>query len=263
MEVWDWWPFIIRRSKTILTVTMLTVVVTMAVTFVMPATYRSGAILYVQPLSQEQVLSYPSATQLGARNAGELIKSVEVAKRAAKMLGKNKLEGVVDFRVPEDTGLIEVLVDAQSPQMAADEANAIATSFIEFNADTVRTNVVAAQVSIEAQLETLTGQIAEKEAELATARSQPGGESEVAGIQDRLETLKTGYEGVLSRWQALPPAETLLVTSISLGDRALPIAEPVTPRPILNLLLAIVSGLLFGMAVARMTEGSGERRNGV
>jgi uncharacterized protein involved in exopolysaccharide biosynthesis len=263
MEVWDWWPFIIRRSKTIITVTILTVVVTMAVTFVMPATYRSGAILYMQPLSQEQVLSYPSATQLGARNAGELIKSVEVGRRAAEKLGKNKLEGVPDIRVPENTGLVEVLVDAQSPQMAADEANAIAAAFIEFNADTVRMNVVAAQASIEAQLKTLRGQIVEKEAELATARSQPGGEDEVSGIQDELETLKTGYEGVLSRWQALPSAETLLVTSISLADKALPDTEPVAPRPILNLMLALVGGLLFGMAVARMTEGSGERRSGV
>lgn len=263
MEVWDWWPFIIRRRKTIVLVMVLTVAVTMAVTFVLPAVYRSVAIMYVQPMSQEQVLAYPSASQLTARNSGELVKSLAVTRAAAEALGKADLEGEVDYRVPENTGLVEVLVDAQSPQLAADEANAIADAFIAYNASTVSANASSAQAVMQEQLKDLQARIEQREAALADARSQPGGEALVQSIQDEIDTLKTGYEGVLSRWQALPAAQTLLATSIHVADRALPDDRPVSPRPLLNLILAVVAGIMFGVAVARMADGPSASRNAV
>lgn len=256
MEVWDWWPFIIRRRKTIFWVTVLAVAVTMAGTFVMPATFRSIAILHVQPVSQNEVLSYPSASQMIARNGGEIIRTPKVTRQAAELLGKAELEGTLDYRVPEDTGLIEVIVDASSPQLAADEANAITEAFLAYNSEIAQANIATSQKNLEAQLDRMRAQIDAKQEELDQARSQPGSASAVTGLQDELETLKTGYEGVLARWQSLPSAETLLSTSIHVADKALPEPEPVSPRPLLNLILAIAGGLLFGIAVARMTDHS-------
>lgn len=256
MEVWDWWPFIIRRRKTIFWVTVLAVAVTAAGTFVMPATFRSIVILHVQPVSQNEVLSYPSASQMIARNAGEIIRTPRVTKDAAERLGKAELEGTLDYRVPEDTGLVEVIVDAPSPQLAADEANAVAESFLAYNSEIAQANITSSQKSLEDQLDRMRAQIDLKQEELDVARSQPGSASAVTGLQDELETLKTGYEGVLARWQVLPSAETLLSTSIHIADRAVPEPEPVSPRPLLNLILAVAGGLLFGIAIARMTDHS-------
>lgn len=260
MEVWDWWPFLKRRKKTIFWICVLVVLVTMAVTFVIPPTYRSVATLNVQPLAQDQALSFPSASQMGAKNAGELVKSPAIALRAAKALNKSKLDGKLEYRVPENSGLILVTNDANSPQLAADEANAVAAAFIAQNTEMVKTSVSAARASLERQLVGLRAQIAAKQKELADARSKPDNAVAVAGLQDELDSMQTGYEGVLQRGQLLPGTETLLVTSVNIADKALPDSKPVSPQPALNLILALAGGLLLGVAVARATEPPREKR---
>lgn len=254
MEVWDWGPFLRRRFKTILSILVLTILVTMAVSYMMPPTYRSTAILNVQPITEDQVLAYPTASQMVARNVGELIKSPQVTNRAAKILDKSELEGVLDYRVPEDGSLIEVTVDYPSPQGAADEANAIARAFIEYNTEASQKSIAIAQASLEKQIDSLRAQIAAKQGELAQAREDNATDEVINGVQDEIDALQTGYEAVLSRWQALPSAETLLATSVSIVNEALPDSEVVSPRPLLNLLLAIIGGLLFGIGVAAATE---------
>lgn len=263
MEVWDWWPFIRRRIKTILWIDVLTVAVAMGITFVLPPVYRSTAILSIQPLAEDQVLAFPSASQMVARNAGELIKSPGVTERAAKKLGVPELTGELDYRVPEDGSLIEVIADAGSPQGAADEANAVASAFVEYNTAQAKKSIQAAQATLVGQIADLREQIAAKQGELADARAKSAGTAVINGLQDELDALQTGYEGVLQRWQSLPAAETLLSTSVSLVDEALPDPEPVGPRPVLNLLLAVAGGLLLGVGVASATEKSvAERRSG-
>lgn len=260
MEVWDWWPFLKRRKKTILWICALVVLVTMAITFVIPPTYRSVATLNIQPLAQDQALSFPSASQMAAKNAGELVKSPAIALRAAKALKKSKLDGTFEYRVPENSGLIMVTNDAGSPELAAEEANAVAAAFIAQNSDMVKASVARARASLESQLVRLRSEIAAKQKELADARSQPDNAAVVSGLQDELDSMQTGYEAVLQRGQILPATETLLVTSISIADEALPDSEPVSPQPVLNLILALAGGLLLGVAVARATEPPGEKR---
>ena len=260
MEVWDWWPFMKRRMKTILWICVLVVLVTMAITFVIPPTYRSVATLNIQPLAQDQALSFPSASQMGAKNAGELVKSPAVTLRASKLLKKRKLDGKLEYRVPENSGLILVTNDANSPDLAADEANAVAAAFIAQNSQMVKMSVATARKDLESQLVRLRSEIAAKQKELADARSQPDNATVVTGIQDELDSMQTGYEAVLQRGQILPATETLLVTSISIADKALPDPEPVSPRPALNLILAIAGGLLLGVAAARATEPPVEKR---
>ena len=254
MESWDWVAFARKRKKTIIWMTVLTVVVTAVVTYIMPPTYRSTAIIHIKPMADGEALSYPTAIQLEARNAGEIIKSASVARLAAKRLGVAKLTGTIDYRVPEDTGLVEVIVDDSTPRLAADEANAIAQAYIDYNSQVVASNAAATQKSVEAQLDQLREEIDKKQKQLDEARLQPGNTAEVSGLQDEIDTLKTGYEGVLARWQSVPTAQTQLSTNVQFADKAMPDPEVVSPRPVLNLALGLLGGLLLGFAVARMTE---------
>jgi uncharacterized protein involved in exopolysaccharide biosynthesis len=214
----------------------------------------------VQPLVQPEPMAYPSAVQLGARNFGELVKSPAVALRAAKALKKAELEGVFDYRVAQDSSLLQVIADAGSPQGAADEANAVAEALVAMYSEQLQASSERTQKVLTAQLSDLRAQIRKTQADLAAARAQPGGEAKVAEVQDTLDSLQSGYEAVLQSWQVLPANKTLLSTSINVVDRALPDPEQVSPRPILNLGLAVVGGLLLGIALARATQRPVGRR---
>jgi uncharacterized protein involved in exopolysaccharide biosynthesis len=256
MEVWDWIPFLQRRWRSIALVTVLTAAVTMAVSFVVPPTYQSTATLLVQPLTQAQPLGYSSAVELIARNAGELIKSPSVEKRAAGSLKKTKLEGKVVYRVLENSGLIQITVAAGSPELAAAEANAIADAFMKESAAAMKSASAKAQVSLDAQTASLKATIAETEAKMAIARTQANSAALVAELQDKLDSLNTAYQGVLQSSQQVPSSESAVSTALLLADKAVPEPKPVSPKLLLNLALSIVGGLLLGIAFARATESS-------
>jgi len=151
-EVWDWGPFLRRRWKSVAAVTVLTMAVTMGVTFLVPPSYESTAMLAIQPLTISDPFGFSSSAQLNARNIGELVKSPVVAERAAKALGKAKLTGGFEYRVPEYSGLVEIIALAGSPQDAAGEANAVAEALIAVNADALAANAKRIQAGLEAQM---------------------------------------------------------------------------------------------------------------
>lgn len=254
METWDWVPFLKRRKGSIALLTVLTVAVTMAVTFVIPPTYQSIAVLMVQPLTDGQPLANPTAVQLSARNMGELVKNPAVEKAAAEALGRAELEGEPEYRVTEGTGLVQIIVVGRSPEQSAKEANALAVAFIEEYTRMLEKMATSSQETIDEQLVLLRGQIADTETKLADARQLPDGEDEVAALQDTLDSLKTAYEGVLGESQQLPTARATLATTIQQSVEAVAEPEPVSPRPLLNLALAVVGGLLLGIAYARATD---------
>jgi uncharacterized protein involved in exopolysaccharide biosynthesis len=192
--------------------------------------------------------------QLAARNVGELVKSTTVQSRAANAVGLAKLSGDITYRVPENSGLVLIIVDDTSPELAAREANALANAFITLNAEELRTASSAAQAAIEAQLKRLRQQIASTETSIAAVRASSGSGTSVSDLQDRLDSLNTAYQGVLQDAQVLPSAETLLATSVLINDPAVPNSEPVGPQPLLNLALSLAGGLLLGAAIARGTE---------
>lgn len=255
-DVWEWIPFLKRHARSIVLITVLTVAVTMVVSFVMPASYQSTATLVVQPLTQAEPLSFPSAEQLIAKNVGELLKSASVAKQAARSLNMIELKGQAEYRVVESSGLIEIIVTANSPQEAAREANAIADAFIALNAASLNTAAEKAQSGLDAELASLRTRIAAAEDELAAARARPNSADAVTPLQDKVDALNTAYEGVLQDSQVVPASMTELATTVLVADRAIAELVPVSPRPALNLLLSILGGLLLGIAFARAREST-------
>jgi len=260
MDVWEWMPFLKRRKGSIALFTLLTVVATMVVTFAIPPTYKSTATLTVQPLTQSEPLAFSSSVELAARNFGELVKSPTVEQRAAKSIKQVKLKGKPEYRVLENSGLIQATVVAGSPEQAALEANALAQTFILVNSESLQAGAENAQLGVDDQLARLRVRIKETEAALEAARKLPNGADAVTELQDKLDSLNTAYEGVLQDSQLLPSAETALATGLMLADKAVPEPKPVSPKPALNLILSIVGGLLLGIAFARFTESSSKER---
>lgn len=252
-EVWEWGEFLTKRWKTIVIVTVVAVAVTMLITFFTAPSYQSTATLVVQPLTIDQPLAFSSSAELVARNAGELVKSPVVQQRAAKSLGKAKLNGTFEYRVLESSGLIQIINVAGSPKEAADEANAVADAYIASSAEALNSSAGKVATSLSNQLAQLRGQIKQTQDALAAARAVPNGAAKVSELQDTLDSLQTGYQNVLRETQLLPASQVVVSTAVIVADRAIPQPEVVSPKPLLNLVLSIAGGLLLGIAWARAT----------
>lgn len=102
-------------------------------------------------------------------------------------------------------------------------------------------------------------------------RQEAGLESRIAGLktttlaeQDRsvrynilrrdLDTNRTLYDGLLQRYKEISAAAGITANNISIVDRADPPVGTVRPRPLLNLALSIVAGLLLGAGLAFLRE---------
>ncbi|KQU46009.1 hypothetical protein ASG67_15500 [Sphingomonas sp. Leaf339] len=102
-------------------------------------------------------------------------------------------------------------------------------------------------------------------------RQEAGLEKQIAGLknmtlaeQDRsvrynilrrdLDTNRTLYDGLLQRYKEISAAAGITANNISIVDRADPPGGTVRPRPLLNLALSIVAGLLLGAGLAFLRE---------
>jgi len=265
MDTWDWIPFLRRRWRTIAITVLVVVVATLAVTLVLAPAFQSTATLAIQPLTLDNPLQTPSSAQLGAEAVGELVKSPNVMRLAARTLGRTPeaLGASLDYRVIGKSNLVAITAETDNPLLAARIANAVAQAYIDENAAQLRSSSVQAQEMLQQKLSDQRLQIAELQRQLAQARK--GGDSAgVAALQDQIGSMQAGYEQVLQAWQNLPSSQVALSTQVQIADAARPNMSPVRPRPSLNLILGLVGGIFIGLAIGSLQDSveSMRRRRG-
>ena len=119
------------------------------------------------------------------------------------------------------TNTINIMVQSADPQEAADLANAYANQFVEFRKQTDRANVAAARSLVEASLE----QLGPEEA-----------------LSEYGNMLRTKYED-------LRILESMQDGGFTVIQQAVPAASPFLPRTVRDAGLALVIGLLLGIAI--------------
>lgn len=73
-------------------------------------------------------------------------------------------------------------------------------------------------------------------------------------LRREVDTNRTLYDGLLQRYKEISAAAGISANNISIIDRADPPVRPVSPRPLLNLALSIVAGLLVGSGLIFLRE---------
>ena len=68
------------------------------------------------------------------------------------------------------------------------------------------------------------------------------------------DTNRSLYDGLLQRYKEIGIAGGIGATNVSVVDQALPPLRPFTPKPLLNLILGTLAGLLLGVALAMLLE---------
>jgi capsular polysaccharide biosynthesis protein len=163
----------------------------------------------------------------------------------------DELGGSVHADTSLDSTLLTISAQDPDPARAAAIANAIAEQLVTAS-PTVQGREADFQASIEADLKATQDQIDSTEAQVATLRSlterTPSQETDLRDLESGLVSLRSTYATLLS--YASSNASNLL----SVVEPAVAPSGPVSPRPLLNVLLAALLGLFVGAIVIAIRE---------
>jgi polysaccharide biosynthesis transport protein len=218
-----------------------------------PKVYEAKATLIVgQSLSAVN----PDYTQLMvsqtlAETYASVAKTRPILNQVIEKLGLDATNGDVAARVNVDTlpnsPMLTVSADGADPAGAAALANAVATELIAAT-PTIQGREGALQKSIDAQLEATQAQIATAEARVQTLSEQAERtakeDAELQALEGRLVSLRSTYATLIG--YSTSGASNL----ITVVEPAAASSEPVAPKPLLNMLLAAVLGLLVVGTIA-------------
>ncbi|CAN5775368.1 hypothetical protein BH23ACT12_BH23ACT12_22150 [soil metagenome] len=243
---------IIRRRWIVLGVFFACVLASMLVTIRMTPVYEGVARMEMHPVAPgsdtgvlERLLD-----PAWARTQVELITSGVVLDRTADQLGLGDTEelgnSLTVTLVPESQ-IVDIAVERPSPVQAAEWANAVAQSFLEYRRDQAIENAQEASQQIARRVQSVEQELAALGGGTEDASSRGSLQAQLASLQAQLIQIPDV--------QAISRGGGNIITPAEPGD------EPVRPKPITNLLLASVLGAMLGLGAAFVMEHLDDKLN--
>lgn len=193
-----------------------------------PDRYASTASLVVSPVVSNPLTG--ATEDVNIRTEQEILGSREVARRAAESLGMADsgatLRGDVEIAAPSGSQILQVTVRADTPEQAADSANAIAGSYLELRSEAAANNTDRYLAGVDQQIE-----------DLSSGPSTPAND----GLIERLQQQRSSV--ALSE-----PSPGRIIGA------AAPPSEPSGPGLMVTLAGGTMAGLLLGFAFAVLRE---------
>ena len=215
--------------------------------------------------STRLLVSAPPA--LSGIDTGAMITSQMMTSTYAKMLvDRPVLQGVIDQlklpTTPDDlkesisvdivlnTQLLVVTVKDPNPARAADIGNAIGSVFATRIREFQSQRYAASRSGLEKQVSDMEQQITETSNAIA-AETDPG---LLTQFQARLTQYRTIYSNLVISYEQMRLAEAQTSTNVIVTEPATPSQVPISPKTMLNTLLALVSGMLLAVGMVFMVD---------
>lgn len=327
------WGALARRKWIVVGACFLALAIAYVVTIMATPIYEASTTLLIKdPSASGERMFLDSGGSVVTRNlvqnSVQMLRSRRVADMAAQRLSEDaraeltgSLSNYVTVQAVSNTETVVVAVRHPNPQVAAEIANAMADSFIEFNRELNRSELTVAREFIEEQLVIAEIQLLEAEQALRAFRETMGPvlpsdetrtllnrisdlqvrqleaqlnyedamrrgatveagtyearrealRQEIAVLEERLAALPeremmlaalTRERNVLeqtfmllrSRYEDVRIAEAMRAPTVEVIDPAVAPRSPVSPRPLLNLALGALLGLLVGLVAVFVME---------
>ncbi|HEX8304634.1 MAG TPA: Wzz/FepE/Etk N-terminal domain-containing protein [Jatrophihabitans sp.] len=229
-----------RRLLLVLTLVLLGILAAGALLLATPKTYEATAVVDISPTS-----SSSSSSTVSTITESRIVTSTSVTLAARETLAfagtPTELAERVTVTSPLASQFLNITYAADSPQGAADGANAFAHAYLDYRT-----------------------QIAQKDITLRIGRIQ----SQVADLQKRLTDLKTSQNdpqrGLLQNQiqqlqNQLNNYQTSVISPGQVAGAALKPASPSSPRPVLYLAGGVLFGLLAGIILSVLRDRRDDR----
>ena len=163
----------------------------------------------------------------------------------------DELERQVRADAPRDSTLVSIIAQDSDPARAARIANALADQLIAAS-PAIQGRESEVQKSIDADLKATQDDIAATQAQVealaANADRTAAEDARLEAVQGRLVTLRATYAALLSF------ASGNATNQLSVIEPAVAPTSPVSPRPLLNVILAALLGLMVAATIAFVFE---------
>ena len=216
----------IRRARWLIAaITVLLTGVVVGVSVSVPSSYTAEASIVKQVNTGAFESVDPQVVTRELNTIGQLITTSNVLDAAARKLpGEtgDSLSEKVESSVDPEANLIYVTAHSGTARQAANIANTVARTFVDAQAQTEKRQIEAARNNLLQEQDRL--------------RSQPGADSQLQAIQDRLSQLGVNLAAA--------------GTDLGIAEGAEVPKERSSPKPVRNGVLALFLGLFIGVLVA-------------
>jgi receptor protein-tyrosine kinase len=260
-----------RRKATLLWITCLGVLVTLAVTSGQSRLFQSRALLEVQAFNEDflnlrDIYSAAASsvdTDLYPQTDLELLQQDLLIEQVARKL---HLEGLPEFQPPptfltklhqyikivplRNSRIIQIICDARNASLAAHLANTLAQTFIEQRTETRQRTAQQTYESLRLQLEELRSAILRQEA--LARRSVADGTGEP--FLRKMEANRRLYGAMLQRANDARIASGVRQSNIRLIAPAVPASLPYKPNLPLNLVIGTLGGFVLAIGCVMLQE---------
>ena len=249
-------PLIRRWLPLMLVAAALTGAAGYTVSSLQAKTYESKATLIVgQSLSAVNPdYSDLLVSQSLAATYASIAKTTPILDRVIERLGLEADDDIasrIGVEALPDSSLLEITADDHDPALAASLANALATELIDAS-PALQGREGPVQASINEQLTATLSQISAADDRLQVLAAEeertPQQDAEIQALEGRLASLRSTYATLLGF------SSTNASNLLAVVDPAVASSVPVAPRPLLDLLLAAVLGLLIAAVIAFAVE---------
>jgi capsular exopolysaccharide synthesis family protein len=236
---------LIWRGKWIIAICLaVTVALALIVTSLSSKVYEASAIFQIKTPNANPGDATDLANQGLAKNYATLIVSpgfLDEARRKVEKgrFGTDELEGKLSAQAVEQTSLMELKARAGSPSEARQIASQVASAFVSSLQRDASSQARARQGEIDAEIQRQTARIDALQGQVGT----------VPGVQGQITALR-GSRDALQRQSSNVAADSVAQGgSATLAAAPTASPSPVSPRPALNLIAALVLGLLVGIGI--------------
>ena len=205
---------------------------------------------YSSILTSERLASTYSAMMTKRPALDEAIASLQIDTSA------DQLARQVSVNLVRDTQLIQVKVEDEDPQRAADLANAIPAAFSRQNAELQANRYADSKANLTKEIDSVKQQISEKQAEVAAigTSADSAKEAELARLQTELIQLRQSSANLLQSYESIRLAEAQSTNDVVVVEKAERPDRPVRPQVVTNTILGGVVGLLLALGVVFLME---------
>jgi capsular polysaccharide biosynthesis protein/MinD-like ATPase involved in chromosome partitioning or flagellar assembly len=223
---------------------------TFIISLFLPPVYQASALVNVN-----SVLASPTSTsgndifsaQAQAVSYAILVTSPEVLQAAlTKLPGMtvDQLKSAVSDSPVDNTQLIEIRASANRPQEAANIANIVATTFVQFQETQEKTRLQNIADKLAQNLAQVKVAINTAQQQLTTLQNIHATADSIAQQQGLLATYQSTYTSLLSSNDQLQTEEQQTANILSVAQSAVPPSKPTNPQLVLNTMLGASISLL-------------------
>lgn len=271
-DLGDYAALVRRRWRWIAGGVVVGLVVACAYVLAAPATYRSSAKVLVQPVGNAvPTVGQRTDNPVNLDTEAQLVTSERVAKRAADLLGSDRLSGSdlkgldptnpaslarrVDVSVPPNTTVLDISFRAGTPAAAAAGAEDFAQAYLEDRAQVAQDSLDRDVRRLQEQAQNVSREIQDVNVSLSHVNGR-------AARADRAFWLarRSALSSELASYnQQLAPIVNQQVDPGSVIADAQEPRRPVAPNLLLALPAGVMLGLLIGLGLAVWRERSDKR----